>query len=69
MKRSAACAVMVAGMPGAATDAWALDAKTALDKLGFPADAQAQVLAGQFVEAARCANRCGSSASTPGTPD
>jgi hypothetical protein len=30
----------------------AIDAKTALDKLGFPADTQAQVLAGEFVETA-----------------
>lgn len=52
MKRFVRCAATVVAMLAVAAGAWALDAKTALDKLGFPADAQAQVLAGQFVETA-----------------
>jgi hypothetical protein len=52
MKRFVRCAVMAVAMLPVADGAWAIDAKTVLDKLGFPADTQAQVLAGQFVETA-----------------
>jgi hypothetical protein len=52
MKRFVRCAVTVVAMLAVAAGAWAVDAKTALDKLGFPADTQQQVLAGKFVETA-----------------
>jgi len=40
------------GDAGAGAGARAIDTKTALDKLGFPADTQSQMLAGEFVETA-----------------
>lgn len=52
MKRIVRSAVTVVAMLAVAAGAWAVDAKTALDKLGFPADTQQQVLAGEFVETA-----------------
>jgi hypothetical protein len=51
-KRCVRCAVTVVAMLAVAAGAWAIDAKTALDKLGFPADTVSQVLAGEFVETA-----------------
>ncbi len=52
MKRFAWSAGTVATMLVVAAGAWAVDARTALDRLGFPADTQQQVLAGEFVETA-----------------
>jgi hypothetical protein len=50
MKRFAWGAVTVMAVLGVAADVQALDAKTVLNKLGFPSDAEQQVLAGEFVE-------------------
>jgi len=52
MRRFVRCAVTVVAMLAVAAGAWAIDAKTALDKLGFPADTVSQALAGEFVETA-----------------
>lgn len=52
MKRFVGFVVMVVAFLAVAACAWAVDAKTVLGKLGFPADTQSQVLAGQFVETA-----------------
>ncbi|HVP43215.1 MAG TPA: hypothetical protein VMS96_07265 [Terriglobales bacterium] len=52
MRRFVPCAVTVVAMLVLAAGARAIDTKTALDKLGFPADTQSQVLAGEFVETA-----------------
>ena len=46
MKRFVRRAVTVVAMLAVAAGAWAIDAKTALDKLGFPSDTVSQVLAG-----------------------
>jgi hypothetical protein len=51
MRALVLCA-MTAGTLAFALAARAIDAKTALDKLGFPSDTQQQVLDGQFVETA-----------------
>lgn len=52
MKRFVHSAAAVAALLAVASSALAIDAKTALDKIGFPADTQRQVLAGEFVETA-----------------
>lgn len=52
MRRLVRCAVIVMAMPTLAAGASAIDAKTALDKLGFPADTHSRVVAGEFVETA-----------------
>jgi len=52
MKRFVRWGVMGVALLALPAGSRAIDAKTALDKLGFPSDAQQQALAGQFVEVA-----------------